>query len=268
MIKARENYGYYSVFPERFRNLMSLNNVTQGTLAKIIGVKRQSISLWANGETRPDLLSLVKIAKHFNVSTDYLLGLTDVKSTDRATKELCDTLGLSEDIVLFLLHSKLSSVFKYYKEDCLSEIKTRELKDEIYNALYGDVSDEEHAEKQSLEILNYHTGEVTMCLNRLISEYIESITSGRKGSLLSELIGFYLSIYTNTVELYDQNDMVEPQTLPKAFNENSALSFIFGDNCSREVKLKELLINSQILDITAKLDEIKNNALNEREGRE
>lgn len=173
MIKARDNYGYDSVFPERFRNLMSLNNVTQGTLAKIIGVKRQSISLWANGDTRPDILSLVKIAKYFDVSTDYLLGLTDVKSTDRATKELCDTLGLSEEIVLFLLHSKSSAVFKYYKENFWSEFKT-----------------EERTEGQCIEIIKAHTDAVTKCLNRLVSGYIASIKSGSKCSILAELIGF------------------------------------------------------------------------------
>lgn len=77
MKKSSENYGYESAFPKRFRLLMEANNVQQHTIANIIGVKRQSISQWINGDTRPDILSLGKIAEHFNVSTDYLLGLTD-----------------------------------------------------------------------------------------------------------------------------------------------------------------------------------------------
>lgn len=58
---------------------MSKQKVTQKVIADVCGVQRQSVSCWMNGETRPDILSLAKIAKYFNLSTDYLLGLTDIK---------------------------------------------------------------------------------------------------------------------------------------------------------------------------------------------
>lgn len=80
MSKASEKYGYDSIFPTRFRHLMDNNKVNQKTMAEFCGVQRQSISLWHNGETRPDILSLGKIAEYFNVSTDYLLGLTDCRN--------------------------------------------------------------------------------------------------------------------------------------------------------------------------------------------
>ena len=74
MTKEAENYGRDSVFPQTLRKLMREGNVTHKKLSEICSVKAQSISQWANGDTRPDILSLVKIAKFFNVSTDYLLG--------------------------------------------------------------------------------------------------------------------------------------------------------------------------------------------------
>lgn len=91
-----------STFPTRFRELMDQTHTTQEKLSQICDVTRQAISQWRNGITRPDLLYLTKIAKYFSVSTDYLLGLTDVKTTDTATKELCSTLGLSEEAIKIL----------------------------------------------------------------------------------------------------------------------------------------------------------------------
>ena len=103
MTKTSETYGYSSTFPTNLRNLMAEKKVTNKRLSEICSVKAQSVSLWINGETRPDILSLVKIAKYFNVSTDFLLGLNDYETTDKATKELCSTLGLSEDSINLLL---------------------------------------------------------------------------------------------------------------------------------------------------------------------
>ena len=65
-------------FTQRLRALMKENNVTQRKIAEICSVKAQSVSQWYNGDTQPDIASLVKIAKFFNVTTDYLLGLTDI----------------------------------------------------------------------------------------------------------------------------------------------------------------------------------------------
>ena len=103
MTKTSELYGYNSAFPITLRKLMEDRNVTRKKLSEICSVKAQSVSQWANGETRPDILSLTKIAEFFNVSTDYLLGLTDAMTTDKATKELCATLGFSESSINFLL---------------------------------------------------------------------------------------------------------------------------------------------------------------------
>ena len=53
--------------------------LSQMALAKILGISQQTIGSWETGRTSPDLETLVKIAKFFNVSTDYLLGLTDIE---------------------------------------------------------------------------------------------------------------------------------------------------------------------------------------------
>ncbi len=43
--------------------------------------------------------NLVKIAQYYNVSTDYLLGLTDIQSNDNDIKNACEVTGLSENVI-------------------------------------------------------------------------------------------------------------------------------------------------------------------------
>lgn len=50
-----------------------LCNLTQRKLGQTLGVCNQTISCWENGQREPDLDTLVKIAKIFDVSIDSLL---------------------------------------------------------------------------------------------------------------------------------------------------------------------------------------------------
>ena len=53
------------------------HNMTQEDLAKILGITRDSISLWEIGKRFPDTQYVIKLADFFGVSTDYLLGRSD-----------------------------------------------------------------------------------------------------------------------------------------------------------------------------------------------
>lgn len=90
------------MFSQRLQELMDENGTTQQMLADYCGFHRQSIAKWQSGQTSPDIDGLSKIADFFNVSTDYLSGRSDIKTTNTATQELCQTLGLSEDTINFL----------------------------------------------------------------------------------------------------------------------------------------------------------------------
>lgn len=87
-------------FPTVLRKLMDEQNTSQDKLAKYLGKTRQAISLYCVGESAPDLETLVKIAKYFDTSTDYLLGL----SNDPARYPTAvDDLHLSPDAVSNLI---------------------------------------------------------------------------------------------------------------------------------------------------------------------
>ncbi|MBQ7578916.1 MAG: helix-turn-helix transcriptional regulator [Clostridia bacterium] len=49
--------------------------LSQTTLASMLNTTQDSISLWELGKSWPDIEIVVKLAKIFGVSTDYLLGL-------------------------------------------------------------------------------------------------------------------------------------------------------------------------------------------------
>lgn len=53
---------------------------TQVQLAEKLNVSKQTISNWENDNIQPSVEMLVKIAQTFNVTTDYLLGLTPVNT--------------------------------------------------------------------------------------------------------------------------------------------------------------------------------------------
>ncbi len=92
----KANYkGENSIFAVRLKNLMSINT-TQQQLAEVLNVTRQTISLYLNGATLPPLEKLVDIANHFMVTTDYLLGLSDVSFPEPDLSVTCQYTGISE----------------------------------------------------------------------------------------------------------------------------------------------------------------------------
>ena len=90
------------LFPSRLRQLLTSANVTQKQLAEVIGVKPQSISQYVDGAASPSYAALIKIADFFHVSTDYLVGRTDVSTDDMSISAIGNTLGLSEKAVSFI----------------------------------------------------------------------------------------------------------------------------------------------------------------------
>ena len=60
------------------RELRTDRDMTQTQLAKEISTTQDTISLWELGKRYPDVINLVKLAKFFGVSTDYMLGLKEI----------------------------------------------------------------------------------------------------------------------------------------------------------------------------------------------
>lgn len=65
---------------ERVRNLREDAELNQTQLALAINVTQRKISYIECGKYEPSLSDIVALCKFFNVSSDYLLGLTNIKN--------------------------------------------------------------------------------------------------------------------------------------------------------------------------------------------
>lgn len=62
---------------ERLRTTREARGYTQEELGDLIGEAKLQIWRWENGKNAPNANALAKLATALNVSSDYLLGLTD-----------------------------------------------------------------------------------------------------------------------------------------------------------------------------------------------
>ena len=119
---------YNDPFPTRLRQLIKETGVMQYDLAEKLGITRQVISQYCNGLTLPNADKIVKMAKLFDVSTDYLLGVSTCRKIYTEVKPVCDYTGLSEEAIN-LLHTTSSTEANIIGDDMgLSKEAVRILK--------------------------------------------------------------------------------------------------------------------------------------------
>lgn len=97
-------------FNVRLKQLRQKNKLTQGELANILGLKPTAISNYESERNEPSFDKLISLSKHFDVSCDYLLGVTD--SYLPVGGEVLD-----KDIVEFF------DLYKQLSPESVSEIK-------------------------------------------------------------------------------------------------------------------------------------------------
>ena len=89
------------------QDLIKDSSITQAELAGIIGLSESALSRYLKGQT--EMLGdgyIIKIAKHFNVSTDFLLGETNIP--DRKNYDI-EELGISAEAAKLLYTGRLDS---------------------------------------------------------------------------------------------------------------------------------------------------------------
>lgn len=85
------------IFTQRFRELQGERSNTD--FADFLGLSRQTVGFYCNGDRLPDVITLIQIAEKCNVSTDYLLGLTNVQTPNTNVKTICEYTGLNESTI-------------------------------------------------------------------------------------------------------------------------------------------------------------------------
>lgn len=66
-------------YTERLRELREDNDLTQEQVANALGLKREQYRRYEAGINEIKASHIIKIARFYHISTDYLLGLTDEK---------------------------------------------------------------------------------------------------------------------------------------------------------------------------------------------
>lgn len=100
---------------ERLIQLRKQLNLSQDDLAKKIGVSRTIIGNYERNTNTPSIEVLVKIAKTFNVTIDYLIGEGELSSYDKEVMkriEDIDKLDKSTKEHLFFLVDNIIQNFK------------------------------------------------------------------------------------------------------------------------------------------------------------
>lgn len=117
-------------FGEKLFRLRTARGICQKELAAYLHVSISSISNYENGIHSPDLKMIGKIARFFNVSTDYLLGHTEyIPPMEELQKEwigpyrFCDIM----DIMIELSPERSRDLIEYIE---MLRLKDDESKDE------------------------------------------------------------------------------------------------------------------------------------------
>lgn len=67
---------------ERLRQLRITRSLSQEELSKLLGVQRQIVSYYETGARQPTINDLIKLAREFDTTVDYLLCLSDVRTAE------------------------------------------------------------------------------------------------------------------------------------------------------------------------------------------
>lgn len=109
------------MFSKRLKELRIEKELSQSELARDLKLSNRTISMYEHGNSEPSIKTLINIAHYFNVTTDYLVGLSDIKRTDINRLYIAKYLGLTEKSIEQLhLFRELSvkandSEYEYYE---------------------------------------------------------------------------------------------------------------------------------------------------------
>jgi len=91
----------------RIKYLREKHNISQIEFSKKIGVSNAVLSRYESGDRKPDYDILQIIADYFEVSTDYLLGRTDIPTLTPQEKEEAEFQAFANDPELNVFYKEL-----------------------------------------------------------------------------------------------------------------------------------------------------------------
>lgn len=113
----------YNTLGDRIKELRQSLCLSQAELAQQLHCTQAALSQYENGNREPGLQELIQIASALNTSTDYLLGVTHIKTVDANIKMIGNYLGLTEEAISILHDFYWDYKGKVEKDYIQSEVK-------------------------------------------------------------------------------------------------------------------------------------------------
>lgn len=98
------------MFAKRLKELRNENQISQTELATALNISNRTISMYEQGNSEPNADILSKIANYFDVTTDYLIGITNSKKP--ANRVISDELNLSDEAIDILKELPLTVAYE------------------------------------------------------------------------------------------------------------------------------------------------------------
>ena len=118
------------IFAERFAGERIKRGMSQADFAEFVGIARPTVGFYENRERLPDAFVLRQIAERCGVSTDYLVGLSDISSTDIEVQRVGRHVGLTEKNLKKLLQNRDNKAFNLFISKTIEFVT-----DDFFNAL-------------------------------------------------------------------------------------------------------------------------------------
>lgn len=224
--------GRFPCFRERLNDLMKNEQMSTTEFAEKLGLSRQTVGFYLNGDRIPDALTLRQICERCSVSADYLLGLAKDTTPDQTVQGVCRYTGLSKQSAEYLhIHKALNNGFLTRLIDDLLRIDgiDTDIPDLVLRSAQAFIlsNDDESAQttcdvENRLEALSIHAGKYYAITGREASEFylsqaINTATSSIK-STISDLFDDVI-FWLKKQEKIDKKDFqwitVDESELPK-----------------------------------------------------
>lgn len=95
-------------FPERLRQIRKVYNMTQASLARLVGITSSAIYNYESGKREPKICDLILLATILNVSIDFLTG-----KVDECKSFLSNDINLINNLRKIILFKVYFFVFKH-----------------------------------------------------------------------------------------------------------------------------------------------------------
>ena len=130
-----------ATFGERLRLLREERGLVQKEIGALIGVDESSVSKYELDQRTPPPNSIIILANHFNVSTDYLLGVSNSRlHVEEVIVDKYDNASF-EDLLFNLIYINQALVNKMHERELVDKNRVHDLLNELIKRLLDKKND-------------------------------------------------------------------------------------------------------------------------------